>query len=210
MESFKNKKHELSDKLNKGWKIMKMSLLNFGDLNDKCQHFYQEFDLKINKLLDTVSSFIPGKNEDQIIANSTFILYEKDTKFKEIASVVALTATEIEIRPYDKGIMKNVEAALWKLNLGTITSLDNTLVLKLTSLTKDSMLSRFKKLKEFAEDLKNSMRLHKQSFTKVVHNVKDKSKDLSKQLDQQITNTLSGYSKLVDVIVDEFYIQYVK
>lgn len=125
--------------------------------------------------------------------------YGSPAPLKTIASVSAPEATQIVIRPYDPGTLKDIEKGILAANLGMTPQNDGKVIrLNVPALSTDQRKKLVARIKELSEDAKISIRNVRRDGNKAAdQGEKDKSlseddRDALKEEIQELTKKFEG------------------
>lgn len=129
--------------------------------------------------------------------------YGTMTPLKQLATISVPEATQLLIKPFDKGCLKDIERAIFESNLGYTPNNDGeTIRIVIPALTEERRKELIKQVKAIAEDTKVSIR-------NVRHEGIDKAKKLElpedelKQAEKEIQDLVNEYNKKIDAMLKE-------
>jgi len=162
---------------------------------DKCIAQFQ-------KELATVRT---GRANPLILEKVLVDYYGVPTKISAMAQVSVQEGTTLVISPFDKSIIKEVEKAITKAELG-ITPNSDGLVIRLAfpPLTQDRRKELSKEVKAFGEDAKVSVRNVRRDLLdelKKIEKAENLSEDAVKDAQDQIQKISDGFVKNIDDVV---------
>lgn len=124
--------------------------------------------------------------------------YGSNTPLKQLATISVPEATQLLIKPFDKGCLKDIEKAILASNLGYTPNNDGeTIRIVIPALTEERRKELIKQVKSMAEDAKVSIR-------NIRHDGLDDAKklelpeDLQKQTEKEIQDLVNKYNKEIE------------
>lgn len=143
------------------------------DLKQTLDHF------KIN-----ISNMMPGNSG--ILESVIVEAYGSKMSLRDVASIHKLSNQDVEVKPHDRQLIKDIESAISKKNIGTVSSTSSGLIFKFPPLT----LSFYEKITKAMKELVDSTKV-------TVRNVRRTHLDKLKELQK---NNKEAYSKQEEVI----------
>lgn len=129
--------------------------------------------------------------------------YGTMTPLKQLATISVPEATQLLIKPFDKGCLKDIEKAIFESNLGYTPNNDGeTIRIVIPALTEERRKELTKQVKAMAEDAKVSVRNAR-------HEGLDKAKkaelpeDEQKGIEKEIQDLVNEYNKKIESILKE-------
>lgn len=129
--------------------------------------------------------------------------YGSMTSLKQLATISVPEATQLLIKPFDKGCLKDIEKAIFESNLGYTPNNDGESIrIVIPALTEERRKELTKQVKAMAEDAKVSIRNAR-------HDGLDEAKkqelpeDLEKQVEKDIQDLVNQYNKKIEEILKE-------
>lgn len=124
--------------------------------------------------------------------------YGSNTPLKQLATISVPEATQLLIKPFDKGCLKDIEKAILASNLGYTPNNDGeTIRIVIPALTEERRKELIKQVKSMTEDAKVSIR-------NIRHEGLDDTKklelpeDLEKQTEKEIQDLVNKYNKEIE------------
>ena len=129
--------------------------------------------------------------------------YGSMTPLKQLATISVPEATQLLIKPFDKGCLKDIEKAIFESNLGYTPNNDGeTIRIVIPALTEERRKELTKQVKAMSEDAKVSIRNAR-------HDGIDEAKKLElpedeqKGIEKEIQDLVNEYNKKIEVILKE-------
>ena len=120
-----------------------------------------------------------------------------------LANITVHDGKQLFIKPYDKGILKNIEKAINESNLGiNPTNNGEVIILTIPTLTEETRRDYFKQAKGIAEDAKIALRNIRQDANTQIKNG-EFTEDEEKSYSNEIQDLINKYNKRIDEILSE-------
>ena len=144
-----------------------------------------------------------GRANPGLVDSLRVDVYGSPTPIKQVASVGAPEPTQIVIRPYDAGIIKEIEKAIVSSDLGFNPQSDGRVVrINIPPLSTDVRKKMVSRIKELTEDAKIAIRNVRRDGNKLADqeqkdkvisedqrdDIKDSIQDLTKKFEEQATS----------------------
>ena len=143
-----------------------------------------------------------GRATPALIENVPVDYYGAPTPLKQIASIAAPDPRAIQVTPWDKGSLREIEKGLMKSDLGLNPSNDGAIItVPIPPLTNDRRQEMVKLLKKKVEDGKVSLRNVRRDGLDTLRKLeKDKaiSQDENRRAQEQLQKVTDGHSKQID------------
>ena len=120
------------------------------------------------------------------------------TPLKQLANISIPEARQLSIKPFDKGILGDIEKAIFEANIG-ITPNNNgeVIFLVIPALTEDRRKELVKQVKQIAEEAKIALRNIRQDINNDIKKEK-LPEDVEKQGNEEVQELINQYNKKVD------------
>jgi len=175
-------------------------------MNEKIKPIASEMEKAISSYKAYVNSIKTGKAHTLLVENILVESYEKKLPLKQIASISVPDATTILIKPWDLSLLKAVEKAILKANIGLTPNNDGKVIkINMPPLTEEDKKNIIKHLKQESEKYKVNIRnIRKKANTILKELEKDKllSKDDLKKEEDEIQKITDKYIKEIDEILN--------
>jgi len=157
----------------------------------------------IEVLKKNLSGIRTGRANPGLVDSLRVDVYGSPTPIKQVAQVGAPEPTQIVIRPYDAGIIKEIEKAIVASDLGFNPQSDGRVVrINIPPLSTDVRKKMVSRIKELTEDAKIAIRNVRRDGNKAAEqaekdkevsedqrdDIKDKVQDLTKQFESQASD----------------------
>ena len=165
----------------------------------------ERMEKSINKYREDLSHIRTGKANVSLLNGITVEYYGAPTPINQVANVSAPAPDLITIQPWDKGIIKDIEKAIQKSDLGINPSNDGVVIrLPIPQLTKETRTELAKQAHKKAEDAKvyirNIRRDGNDAFKKLkgTEVSEDQIKDLEGQLQKMTDKFIANIDKEIE------------
>lgn len=156
----------------------------------------------INQMKKEFSSIRTGRANPMILDKVLVEYYGAPTPLRQLSQVSVQDGTTLVIAPYDKTILKDVEKALVKADLGINPNSDGIVVrLIFPPLTTDKRKDICKDVKKACEDTKVAIRNIRRDMTddlKKIEKAENLSEDMVKDNQDKIQKLTDKYIKIAD------------
>jgi ribosome recycling factor len=132
-----------------------------------------ETESRMTRTLETLKkeflSIHTGRAHTSMIDSIVVDYYGTPTPISQMAACSIPDPRTIQINPWDKGIVKNIEKAIFSSNIGLTPVVDGSNIrIKVPDLTEDRRLDLVKQSKRFAEDARVALRNIRQKMNEAV------------------------------------------
>jgi len=162
----------------------------------------EKMEKAINQMKKEFSSIRTGRANPMILDKVLVEYYGAPTPLRQLSQVSVQDGTTLVIAPYDKTILKEVEKALVKADLGINPNSDGIVVrLAFPPLTTDKRKEICKDVKKVCEDTKVAIRNIRRDMTdelKKLEKSENLSEDLVKDNQDKIQKLTDKYIKIAD------------
>lgn len=157
-------------------------------------------------LKNSLSKVRTGRASANVLDGVSVDYYGSKTPVAQVGNVSTPEARLLQIQPFDKTMIPDIEKAILGANLGLTPSNDGNLIrIPFPALTEERRKDQVKDIKKFGEDSKIAMRNARRDQNDVVKKAeKDKeiSEDDSKKFQEQIQKVIDKYVSQVDEIME--------
>ena len=165
----------------------------------------EKMDKCINQLKKDLSTVRTGRANPLILDKVVVDYYGAPTGLRQLAQVSVAEGTTLVITPFDKTIIKEIEKAIVKAEIGITPNSDGVVIrLAFPPLTQDRRKELAKDVKAMGEDAKVAIRNVRRDATDAVKKL-EKSENLPedavKDGQDQIQKVTDKYTKIVDETV---------
>ena len=146
----------------------------------------------------------PKNLQPDLISHVKVEAYDTLMILKELASIVKIDSSTLEIKPFDILLLKNIEKELWNLQKGTIIKEKDRLLFILPTLTTDTILSIVKKTKPLLEEHKIKIRNIRQKYIDNMKKDNDNNKDMVKKNTDNIQKYINEANNKLEYLFVNF------
>lgn len=181
---------EYSYKVKKGENDMELD-----DLLLECESRMEESIASMEKRFIKVRA---GRANPSMLDGIMVEYYGVPTPLKQLANISIPEARQLSIKPFDKGILGDIEKAIFEANIG-ITPNNNgeVIFLVIPALTEDRRKELVKQVKQIAEEAKIALRNIRQDINNDIKKEK-LPEDVEKQGNEEVQELINKYNKKVD------------
>ena len=148
-----------------------------------------------------------GRASPALVENVRVNAYGAEMPMKQCATISVPEARQIMLKPFDLGLLKEIEKALLASDLGVTPQNDGKLIrLTFPPLTEERRKKLAQDVKTKGEDAKIAIRNSRRDGLKAIDDMlkkKEISEDDSKKLKDDVQNLVKDFEKKVDVEVDK-------
>lgn len=167
----------------------------------------EKMEERVESLSRELSKVRTGRANPRMFDDIKVDYYGAPTPITQVGNISVPEPTQIVIKPYDKSIVKDIEKAILKANLGvTPNNEGQQLRIVLPPLTTDVRKDLVKKIKKYAEEAKVSVRNIRREGNDAIKKLeKDStiSEDDSKGYQDDIQKLTNDYIAKVEVVCNE-------
>lgn len=158
-------------------------------------------------LVEELNKIRTGKAQVSMLDAVKVNYYGSLSPLSQVASVSCPDAKSFLIAPWETSILKDIESAIIKSNLGMAPMNDGKVIrLKVPDLTEERRKDLAKQVKKVAEDSRVAIRMIRRDANEAVKKaLKDKaiSEDESKKSETEVQKMTDDFIKKIDQIADE-------
>ena len=164
------------------------------DYLDECKALMKK---SIESCQEAFATLRAGRVTAQLLDKVYVKVYEENMILKSVAGISNLSATDLQVKPYDPTTIKDIISGINKADLGcTATQNGNAIVLKFPTPSEERRQDLIKQAKKYAEDYKVAIR----NIRKDINNKVKKDETLSEDIS---FNLLEDIQKETDARVSE-------
>ena len=174
--------------------------------DDPVRPIRADADAKMQKTLDSLRTNLAtiraGRAASSILDRVIVNYHGFETPLPQLASISTPSTNLIQIEPYDKSSIVEIEKAIVKSNLGLTPSTDGNLIrITMPPMTEERRRQLVKVAKEMAEDARVALRNIRRTAVDAVkkrEKASDLSKDQSADAQDELTKMVKKYEGKVD------------
>lgn len=156
-------------------------------------------DKTINSLEHEFDKIRTGRANPAMLDGIEVEAYGNPSPINQVAMVSIPEAKQLLIKPYDPSMLKGIEDAINKSNLGINPTNDGTAIrLLIPALTEESRRELTKISKQKAEEVKIQVRNVRKEANNNIKKDADFSEDEKKRLEEQVQELTNQYNKQID------------
>ena len=167
----------------------------------------EKMEKAVGQMKKEFASVRTGRANPGILDKVIVEYYGAPTPIRQMAQVAVSEGTTLVITPFDKSIMKEVEKAIIKAELGVAPNNDGTCIrLNFPPLTEERRRETAKDVKKFGEDAKVAIRNVRRDMVddlKKIEKDENLPEDTVKDKQDQIQKLTDKYVGIVDSLVSE-------
>ena len=169
--------------------------MDYDDIILECEERMEE---TISVLEKQFTNIRAGRANPAMLDGITVSYYGVDTPLKQIANISVPEARQLSIKPFDKGILGDIEKAIFEANIG-ITPNNNgeVIFLVIPALTEDRRKELVKDVKKIAENGKIALRNIRQDANSDMKKRK-LPEDVEKSGNEDVQELINKYKKIIE------------
>ncbi len=161
----------------------------------------------VEKCKSELTSIRTGRASISLVEGIEVDCYNTKMKLNQLASINVIEGRTIEIRPWDKNVLVNIEKAILNSSLG-LTPVNDGKIIKITvpALTDERRNELIKQVNKLAETYRISIRNERRSALETLRQLKkDKkiSEDEEFKSEQQLQKLTDNYIQKIDALVEQ-------
>lgn len=167
----------------------------------------ERMEKSIERFKEELSHIRTGKANVSLLSGITVEYYGTPTPINQVANVSAPSADMLTIQPWDKGIIKDIEKAIQKSDLGITPNNDGVIIrLPVPQLTKETRTELAKQAHKKAEEAKvhiRNIRRDANDSVKKLEKGKEITEDESKSAQDDVQKQTDAAVAKIEKIYDE-------
>ncbi|RLA64677.1 MAG: ribosome recycling factor [Epsilonproteobacteria bacterium] len=169
----------------------------------------KELETTMTKAIDSLKYQLTkvrtGRASASVLDNVKIDYYGSPTPMSQVGQISTPEARLLQIQPFDKNLISEIEKAIMGANLGLTPSNDGNLIrIPFPALTEDRRKEQVKDVKKYGEEARVAIRTLRRDQNEVVKKAeKDKelSEDISKKYQEEIQKITDVYIIEVDKVI---------
>jgi len=153
-------------------------------MNEFLKKYEEEFDKAMEFFKGELSKIRTGRANPSLVEDILVEVYGAPTPMKQLATITVPEARSLMIEPWDKNVLKDIETAISKLELGVSTSVDSQCVRVI-----------FPQMTEEARE----------KFTKMISEQLERAKVAARQIRDKVKEEVENAFKTSDITEDDRY-----
>ena len=175
-------------------------------MNERLTSYDEKMNKSVKFLGEELQSIRAGRANPHVLDKLRVDYYGTPTPIQQLANVSVPEARMIQIAPWDKKLIKDIEKAILASDIGITPSNDGTNIrLIFPELTEERRKQLSKEVRKKGEDAKIALRNSRRDGTDAFKKLKgsDVSEDEIKDLEEELQKLTDRYVKEVDKSVEE-------
>ena len=139
-----------------------------------------------------------GRANPAILDGVMVNYYGSDTPLKQLATISVPEARQLQIKPFDRSSLSNIEKGIYEANIGlTPNNNGEVIILNIPALTEETRREYVKQAKAYGEDCKVVLRNIRQDSNNSIKK-SDGTEDDIKSYQDDVQELIVKYNKIVD------------
>ena len=156
----------------------------------------------ISNLKDRLTNIRAGRANPAMLDTVKVDYYGAETPLNQLANVSVPEARKLQVKPYDKSILSDIEKAIYEANLGlTPNNTGDMIFISIPELTEDRRKELVKQAKGMAEEAKVALRNIRQDANSDIKKL-ELNEDEEKRSMDEIQELINTYNKKVDEVLN--------
>ena len=152
----------------------------------------------IETLNDRLTNIRAGRANPSMLDSVRVDYYGALTPLNQLANISVPEARKLQIKPFDKSALNNIEKGIYEANLGlTPNNTGEVIFITIPELTEDRRKELVKQVKQMAEEAKIALRNIRQDANTALKNLK-LPEDEEKRGNEEVQELINEYNKIVD------------
>ncbi len=175
-------------------------------MNEKIKAYSDKMDKAYNFLIEDLQSIRAGRANPHVLDKIKVDYYGTPTPIQQVGNVSVPEARMIQIAPWDKNLIKDIEKAIMTSDLGITPSNDGAVIrLIFPELTEERRKQLAKDIKKKGEDAKVAVRNIRRDGNDAFKKLKgtEVSEDEISDLEDELQKLTDKFIKDIDGVVDE-------
>ena len=152
----------------------------------------------ITNLEKRLTNIRAGRANPAILDGVNVSYYGVDTPLKQLANISVPEARMLQIKPFDKSLISDIEKAIYEANIGlTPNNNGEVVILNIPALTEETRREYVKQAKQMAEEAKIALRNIRQDSNNEAKKL-EATDDEIKGIQNDVQDLINKYNKIVD------------
>lgn len=157
----------------------------------------------IESLKDRLTNIRAGRANPAMLDGVKVNYYGTDTPLNQVANVSVPEARKLQIKPYDKSALADIEKAIYEANLGlTPNNTGEVIFIAIPELTEDRRRELVKQAKAMSEEAKIALRNIRQDANNDIKKL-ELNEDEEKWGENEVQELINKYNKQVEDVAAE-------
>lgn len=160
-----------------------------------------QFEKTLEHLAQELSSIRTGRATPALVENLDVEAYGAHQPLKALASISTPDSKTIQIEPWDQGVVKSIESAIQKSDIGINPTVDGrTLRLNMPMMTDENRQRMVKVVKEKLENAKIAVRQVREEVKKQIEKQEGIGEDDKRSEQKELEDTVKEYNLKIDEV----------
>ena len=169
--------------------------MNYEDVLLECETRMEEAIDTLDKRFINVRA---GRANPNMLDGIMVEYYGALTPLKQLANISVPEARQLSVKPFDRGILGDIEKAIFEANIGlTPNNNGEVIFLVIPALTEDRRKELVKQVKTIAEEGKIALRNIRQDSNNDIKKLK-LPEDVEKSGNEEVQELINKYNKIID------------
>lgn len=176
-------------------------------MNERCKVYEEKMQKTLKNLDGELASIRAGRANPNILNKLTVDYYGTPTPIQQVGNITVPEPRIIQIAPWEKSLIKEIEKAIMMSDIGITPTNDGTLIrLVFPELTEERRKELVKDVKKRGEEnkvaIRNTRRDGNDAFKKLAK-TDEVSEDQIKELEEELQKLTDKFIKEIDQLVEE-------
>jgi ribosome recycling factor len=172
-------------------------------LDDILLEVEEKMNKSIDSLKDRLTNIRAGRANPAMLDSVKVNYYGTDTPLNQIANISVPEARRLQVKPYDKSALADIEKAIYEANLGlTPNNTGEVIFIAIPELTEDRRRELVKQAKAMGEEAKIALRNIRQDANNDIKKL-ELNEDEEKYGQNEVQELINKYNKQVEDIASE-------
>ena len=157
----------------------------------------------IENLKDRLTNIRAGRANPSMLDTVKVDYYGAETPLNQLANISVPEARKLQVKPYDKSCLSDIEKAIYEADLGlTPNNTGDMIFISIPELTEDRRKELVKQAKSMAEEAKVALRNIRQDANKNIEKL-ELNEDEEKRGEAEVQDLINKYNKIVEEVFSE-------
>ena len=157
----------------------------------------------IDSLKDRLTNIRAGRANPSMLDAVKVNYYGTDTPLNQVANISVPEARKLQVKPYDKSCLADIEKAIYEADLGlTPNNTGEVIFISIPELTEDRRRELVKQAKSMGEEAKIALRNIRQDANSDIKKL-ELNEDEEKWGENEVQEYINKYNKIVEETIDE-------
>jgi len=176
-------------------------------MNERVKDYSEKMQKTVDHLASDYAAIRAGRANPHVLDRIKVDYYGTPTPIQQVGNVSIPDARIIQIQPWEKSILKDIEKAIQASDIGINPTNDGTVIrLVFPELTEERRKDLVKDIKKKGEDAKVAVRNIRRDGNdafKKLSKTEDISEDEIKDLEDELQKSVDKFIKTIDSMIDE-------